>query len=306
MENKTVLVIHGGAGVIPRTDDQEKYKPYLEGLDKALKAGKDVLERGGSALDAVNAAVNELENCPSFNAGRGSVFNSNGEIEMDAAIMTGHNLKNGAVCGVRNVKNPINLARAVMENSEHSFLCSTGAEEFARKNNIEFEDSDYFKTEIRFKQWQNARDKDRVVLDHSDLDKKFGTVGAVALDKLGNLAAATSTGGITNKKYGRVGDTPIIGAGTYADNDTCAISCTGKGEDFIRLTVAYDISSRIKYGDETLFEACRANIEERLPSGSGGLIAVGKDGSFCMPYNSLGMFRGVYSSDGVFDLRIWD
>jgi beta-aspartyl-peptidase (threonine type) len=194
-----------------------------------------------------------------------------------------------------------------MEYKEHTYLTSTGAITFAKENNIEIADDDYFRTELRYNQLLKAKNRGEAILDHDGLDeKKYGTVGAVALDSCGNLAAATSTGGITNKRYGRVGDTPIIGAGTYADNDTCAISCTGKGEEFIKLNVAYDISARMKYKMETLHEAAITNIEKRLPEGAGGLIAVDKYGNYTLPFNSIGMFRGIFTSEGVFDVRIWE
>ncbi|MDP1745094.1 MAG: isoaspartyl peptidase/L-asparaginase, partial [Bacteroidota bacterium] len=241
------IAIHGGAGAIPRSImGAENEKNYKKGLEEALLAGDTILSSGGNALDAVEAAVNKLEDNPLFNAGRGAVFTNGGTNELDASIMDGKNLMAGAVTGIKNVKNPVSLARVVMEKSEHVFLSGAGGMEFAKKMNLEFAPDEYFFVQDRYDQLLQARESDQVVLDHGNTrgtpNSKKGTVGAVALDVFGNIAAATSTGGMTNKKFGRVGDSPIIGAGTYANNNTCAISCTGHGEFFIRSVVAYDIS----------------------------------------------------------------
>ena len=272
---------------------------YRKGLDNALNAGTVVLSRGGSAVDAVEAAVASLEDFPLFNAGKGAVFNHIGKHEMDAAIMDGSNLAAGAVSGVGNIKNPVKAAREVMDKSGHVMLVGAGAEAFARECGLEFEDDAYFYIEQRYKQWQDAVAEERVTLDHSE--KKFGTVGAAALDSHGNLAAATSTGGMTNKKFGRVGDSPIIGAGTYANNNTCAISCTGHGELFMRSVVAYDISCLMEYKGMKLNEACNLVVHEKLVriGGEGGLIAVDKFGNVSLPFNSDGMYRAAITSGGL-------
>lgn len=305
--SKIGLAIHGGAGTIsPKSMTPEKEAAYRKGLQDALDSGYAVLSRGGSALDAVEAAVVSLENFPLFNAGRGSVFTHDGKHEMDASIMRGDTLEAGALAGVSGVKNPVSLARLVMEKSEHVLLCGQGAESFGREMKIAFEDESYFHDDFRYNQWQQALKDDAVRLDHSD-DKKFGTVGAVALDQFGNLAAATSTGGMTNKRWGRAGDSPIIGAGTYANNKTCAISCTGHGEFFIRAVVAYDISCLMEYRGLTLEEACKKVVNEKLVAfgGEGGLIAIDRQGNMCLPFNSEGMYRGQRNSDGIHLIEIY-
>ncbi len=287
------IAIHGGAGTIsPATMTAEKEQAYTAALKAAVDAGYSVLENGGAALDAVAAAIVSLEDCPLFNAGKGSVFNNEGKQEMDASIMRGDNLMAGAVCSVRNIKNPILLAKAVMEQSEHVMLTKEGAEVFARQHDIEFEDDAYFYTDFRYEQWQQALKDDVIQLDHTS-EKKFGTVGAVALDSHGNLAAGTSTGGMTNKKFGRIGDSSIIGAGTYANNKTCAISCTGHGELFIRTVVAHEVSSLMKYKGLSLANACDEVVMKQLVDikGEGGLIAVDAKGNVAMPFNSEGMYR---------------
>ncbi|MCW3124541.1 MAG: isoaspartyl peptidase [Bacteroidetes bacterium] len=298
------IAIHGGAGTILRSQmTPEKEAKYLAALKAALDTGYAVLEKGGSSLDAVEAAIISLEDCPLFNAGKGSVFNSEGRHEMDASIMYGKDLTAGAVTGVKNIKNPISLSRAVMERSQHVFLAGNGAEIFAREQGIAFEDDSYFFDQFRHDQWQQAQKEEGVFLDHniaaSD-EKKFGTVGAVALDKDGHLAAGTSTGGMTNKKFGRVGDSPIIGAGTYANDNTCAISCTGHGELFIRSVVAYDISCLMEYKGMTLREACDEVVMNKLVKigGEGGLIAIDRIGNVELPFNSEGMYRAYRKSDG--------
>lgn len=287
------LAIHGGAGTILRsTMTAELQQQYEQGLQDALQAGYSVLQNGGTAVDAVQAAVMSLEDFPMFNAGRGSVFNNVGGHEMDASIMDGSNLNAGAVSGISHVKNPVLLARTIMDKSEHVLLCGRGAEQFAKQQGLEFADDAYFYVQHRYEQWQQALKEDSISLDHND--KKFGTVGAVALDANGNLAAATSTGGMTNKKYGRMGDSPIIGAGTYANNNTCAISCTGHGELFIRAVVAYDISCLMEYKGLSLKEACDVVVHEKLVKiqGEGGLVALDKHGNIELPFNSEGMYRG--------------
>ncbi len=304
---KIAIAIHGGAGTILRSHmTAEKEKMYTSGLQTALNAGYQLLAKGASSLDAVEAAVMELENNPLFNAGKGSVFTHQGTHEMDASIMRGDNLDAGAVAGIQGVKNPIVLARLVMEQTEHVMLCGTGAEAFAQQQSVPMMPPEYFHDSFRHAQWQEALAEDRVQLDHSE-GKKFGTVGAVALDMHGNLAAATSTGGMTNKKFGRAGDTPIIGAGTYANNQTCAVSCTGHGEYFIRSVVAYDVSCLMEYRGLSLAEACRIVVHDKLVKlgGEGGLIAVDLQGNLCLPFNSEGMYRGWQSSNESPQVRIY-
>ena len=310
---KPVIVIHGGAGAISRSAmSGEKEREYHEALAQVLRAGQKVLEEGGTAVDAVTAAVVELENCPLFNAGRGAVFTSDATHELDAAIMDGRTLRTGAIANVHHVRNPILAARQVMQASRHVFFVGEGAERFAKAQGLELVDPTYFSTPSRREQLERVQrdNPDAAVLDHDgqaivesqpaaevhplDMDKKFGTVGAVALDAHGNLAAATSTGGITNKQVGRVGDAPIIGAGTYASNQTCAVSATGTGEMYIRKVAAYDIAARMRYAGQTLEAAANAVMFEELPSigGKGGLIAVDAQGNFVMPFNTEGMYRG--------------
>jgi beta-aspartyl-peptidase (threonine type) len=305
------IAIHGGAGTILRSQmTPEKEAKYLAALKAAVDAGYAILERGGSSLDAVEAAIISLEDCPLFNAGKGAVFNNEGRHEMDASIMYGKDLSAGAVTGVKNIKNPITLSRAVMEKSQHVFLAGSGAEIFAREQNITFEDDAYFYDQFRYDQWQQAQKEEGVFLDHNISagdEKKFGTVGAVALDINGHLAAGTSTGGMTNKKFGRVGDSPIIGAGTYANDNTCAISCTGHGELFIRSVVAYDISCLMEYKGLTLREACDEVVMNKLVKiqGEGGLIAIDKNGNVELPFNSEGMYRAFRKSDGTGEVLIY-
>lgn len=286
------LAVHGGAGTILRsemTDQQEQ--AHRQALDSALQAGEWVLQSGGSALTAVEAAVKSLEDCEHFNAGRGSVFTHDARHEMDASIMCGATLNAGAVAMVEGVKNPIALSRLVMERSDHVFLCGPGAQEFARKMGLPEAPPSYFHSDFRYQQLEEARARNRVQLDHSD---KYGTVGAAALDAKGNLAAATSTGGLTNKRYGRVGDSSVIGAGTYANNATCAVSCTGYGEYFLRGVVAYDLSCLMEYRGLSLQEAADFVIHHKQAAmgGDGGLIAVDKAGQIALPFNSDGMYRG--------------
>lgn len=290
------IAIHGGAGTILKKDlTPEKETAYLEALNDALTAGYSVLEKGGSSLDAVEQAVISLENTPLFNAGKGSVFTENGTHEMDASIMEGKTKMAGAVSLITGIKNPISLARLVMDKSEHVFMAGAGALEFAKIHNCPTETPEYFHDDFRYKQWQAVKGSDTFQLDHAtNSDKKFGTVGAVAIDINGNIAAATSTGGMTNKKFGRVGDSPMIGAGTYANNETCGVSCTGSGEFFIRGVVAYDVSCLMEYKGLSLQEACDTVVKNRLLKigGDGGLIAVDKLGNLSFSFNTEGMYRG--------------
>jgi len=306
---KFTMVVHGGAGTILKEDmTAELEKGYTQGLRDALNAGYAVLEEGGTAVNAVKAASVILEDNVLFNAGRGSVFTKKGLQEMDAAIMDGKTLAAGAVAGVRNVRNPVELATEVMEHSNHVFLSGKGANDFAIKQGIKLEPDEYFFSQFRYDQWKSIRDSDNYSLDHTHeqveelmKDKKFGTIGAVACDRHGNIAAATSTGGMTNKKYGRIGDTPIIGSGTYANNNTCAISCTGHGEPFIRAVAAYDVSAIMEYKKYSLQQAMDEVVNKKLVAieGEGGMIGVDAQGNFALLFNSAGMYRGVKCNDGT-------
>jgi L-asparaginase / beta-aspartyl-peptidase len=284
------LAIHGGAGTILREKlTAEMEAAYRAGLHAALAAGWEILSRDGSGLDAVETVVHVLEDDPLFNAGRGSVFTHDGTQEMDAAIMDGRTQNAGSVASVRNVRNPIRLARTVMEVSPHLLLTGAGAVEFARQNGLELADDAYFYDEQRYQQLLEARERERIELDHSH---STGTVGAVALDAAGNLAAATSTGGMTNKRFGRVGDACIIGAGTYASNRSCAVSCTGQGEYFMRSVAAYDLSCLIEYGGLQLVDASRVVLDKVMKlGGRGGLIAIDRHGNISLPFNTVGMYR---------------
>ena len=277
----------------PKDFTPELEKAYLDKLQEALDSGEAVLKTGGTSLDAVVASVKVMEDSPLFNAGKGSVFSETGENEMDAAIMNGKDLSAGAVAGVRTIKNPIIAARKVIEESKHVMLVRDGAEKFAMEHGVEMADPSYFFDQKRYDALLEAQ--------------KYGTVGAVALDKSGNLAAATSTGGMTNKMTGRVGDTPIIGAGTYANNKTCAVSATGHGEFFIRYTVAHDISALMEYKGLTVSEAAREVIFGKLlpVKGNGGVIAVDKEGNYTMIFNTSGMFRGYVTADGKREVAIF-
>ena len=303
------IAIHGGAGTLVKgtmTEAQEAM--YKAALQKALMAGYTFLEKGGSALDAVEAAVKQLEDAPLFNAGKGAVFTAEGTHEMDAAIMEGEHRKAGAVSLVSGIRNPIALARDVMEKSNHVFLAGAGAMAFARSLQYPLEDEAYFYNELRYRQWQEIRETDQFQLDHtSSKDRKFGTVGAVACDALGNLAAATSTGGMTNKKWGRVGDSPLIGAGTYASNATCAVSCTGSGEYFIRGVAAYDVACLIEYKGYSLEAAASEVIHRRMVAlgGDGGLIAIDNKGNIAMPFNTEGMYRARRNAAGENEISIY-
>ncbi|MBN3752587.1 isoaspartyl peptidase/L-asparaginase [Paraburkholderia sp. Tr-20389] len=317
MTINAVIAIHGGAGTIVRAsmapDAEARYHAELRAV---LVAAQRVLADGGSALDAVTQAVRLLEDCPLFNAGHGAVFTSAGTHELDASIMDGRTLEAGAVSCVKRVRNPIVAARHVLEYSEHVMFTAEGAEAFAQEQGLEFVDPSYFHTDARYRQWQLAREQQRAMLDHDgaslaaqqeasaneealphepiDPNKKFGTVGAVAVDLYGHVAAATSTGGITNKQIGRVGDAPLIGAGCYADNATCAVSTTGSGEMFMRMVAAYDVAAQMAYRGASLEEAANDVVMNRLPriDGRGGLIAVDAHGNVVLPFNTEGMYRG--------------
>lgn len=301
--NTFSLAIHGGAGTLVKgmmTPDLES--AYKAALKKALNNGYAILEAGGTAIDAVEEAVKHLEDSHLFNAGRGSVFTANETHEMDASIMDGLTLNAGAVSLVTGIKNPVQLAREVMDNSEHVFLAGEGAMQFAKYHGYVTKNADYFYDEFRHQQWLDIKDSDVFQLDHSvKKDSKFGTVGAVACDQKGNIAAATSTGGMTNKKWGRIGDSPMIGAGNYANNNTCAVSCTGSGEYFIRAVVAYDVACLMEHKGMSLQEAASEVIHNRILKikGDGGLIAVDTNGAIAMPFNTEGMYRACRSSDGT-------
>ncbi|HMN06490.1 MAG TPA: isoaspartyl peptidase/L-asparaginase [Flavobacteriales bacterium] len=295
------IAIHGGAGTLePSAFTPEKEAAYRSVLQQAVRRGHAVLAGGGSAMDAVEVAVRVLEDSPLFNAGRGSVFTAEGRHEMDAAVMQGSDLRAGAVASVQNVRNPVTLARRVMENSGHVLVSGRGAFEFAHRQKLELEDDEYFFDQFRYDQWQEVRGTDAVRLDHSQGEKKFGTVGAVALDSHGHLAAATSTGGMTNKRWGRIGDSPVIGAGTYANDATCAVSCTGNGEAFLRAVAAHDVHALMAYKGLSLEEAVRIVVHEKLPplDGEGGLIAVDRNGRTVLDFNSTGMYRARIDSRG--------
>ncbi len=294
---KAVIAIHGGAGAITRAQlTSEQEKRYIDALYAIVETGQKMLEAGESALDVVTEAVRLLEECPLFNAGIGSVFTRDETHELDACVMDGITLKAGAVAGVSHLRNPVLAARLVMEESPHVLLTGAGAERFAFEHGMEPVSPDLFSTEARYQQLLDARSAGMTQLDHTaplDERSKMGTVGAVALDKAGNLAAATSTGGMTNKLPGRVGDSPLPGAGCYANNATAAVSCTGTGEVFIRALAAYDITALMDYGGLSLSEACERVVMEKLPAlgGIGGLIAVDREGNVALPFNSEGMYR---------------
>ena len=305
------LLIHGGAGnITPAIMNKEQEAQYTAALKQALDNGYAILEKGGTSMDAVVTAISTMEDDPIFNAGRGSVFTKKGLNEMDAALMDGSNLAAGAVAGVRNIKNPIVLAREVMLHSGHVFLSGSGAGEFALSRGIEMASDEYFFNQSRYDQWLEIRHTDFTQLDHKadnlkgaplpNPGNKFGTVGAVACDEYGNLAAGTSTGGMTNKRFGRIGDSPVIGAGTYANNVSCAISCTGHGEPFLRSVVAHDVSCLMEYKGLSLQAACAMVIKDKLVKigGEGGLIAVDAKGNYDFCFNSAGMYRGMRNSDG--------
>jgi len=295
------IVIHGGAGTILRSEmTDEKEAKYQSALSEAIESGYAALQSGATAVDAVTKAIISLENCPLFNAGKGSVFNSKGEHEMDASIMDGRTLHAGAVAAVKNIKNPIRLSQLVLSHSDHVLLVGDGAVVFGEDYNIAKEEDAYFYDQYRYEQWQKVKDTDKFQLDHSKDKKYLGTVGAVALDSHGNLAAGTSTGGMTNKKYGRIGDSALIGAGTYANNMTCAISCTGSGEYFMRAVTAYDISCLMEYKGLSLDAAAKKAIIDKLTAlgGDGGIIGIDKEGNISMPFNCEGMYRAYQNQNG--------
>ena len=314
---KFTLVIHGGAGTIRKADmTDEKEAEYRNGLEDALHAGYTLLEKGGSAIDAIRAAVVSLEDNILFNAGKGSVFGKDGSQEMDASIMDGKNLMAGAVSAVKNIRNPVELAYAIMTKSQHVMLNGQGAYDFAKLHGIKTEPDEYFFSQFRYDQWKQMQDSDESALDHNVIVKdlpagqvgnKFGTVGAAACDSYGNIAAATSTGGMTNKQFGRVGDSPIIGAGTYANNKTCAISCTGHGEPFIRAVTAYDVSCLMEYKGMSLKKAMQFVVYDKLikMDGEGGMIGVNAKGNAVMVFNCRGMYRGMRNSDGRSEVAIY-
>lgn len=315
IENSFGIVIHGGAGTILKKNMSDSLETaYKSKLKEAITAGYEILNNGGNSLDAVTSTINILEDSPLFNAGKGAVFTHEGRNELDASIMDGSTLHAGAVAGVRHIKNPIDLARGVMEKSEHVLLYGPGAEEFARGLGYKMMDTSYFFTENRYKSLQRILEKEKVkdetkvsFEDFFIKDSKFGTVGCAALDKHGNLAAGTSTGGMTNKRWNRIGDSPIIGAGTYANNATCAVSATGWGEYFIRGVVAYDISALMEYKGMTLQEAAQEVIQKKIPElgGDGGIVAIDKDGNVAMEFNTAGMYRATMNAKGDLIIAIY-
>jgi beta-aspartyl-peptidase (threonine type) len=293
-EGRYTIVIHGGAGYISPEISQEVKKTYLNSLRVALKLGKQILSEGGTSLDAVEQVVRFFENDSLFNAGKGAVFTSAGEHELDASIMNGSDLSTGAVAGVKTIMNPISLARLVMEQTPHVLFSGEGADKLGEQFNVKIVDNHYFDIHRRYQQWKLKQQEDIK-----------GTVGCVAIDNYGNIAAGTSTGGLTGKWPGRVGDSPLINAGTYADNNTCGVSGTGQGELFIRNTVAYNISALMKYKNYSLKEAAQEIVFNLLPEGSGGIIALDKEGNYALPFNTKSMLRGVANSDGIFEVAIW-
>ena len=297
------IALHGGAGNEPQGMPAAEREAMEKSLASALDIGVKLLAAGGSSLDAVEQVSRFLEDVPQFNAGRGAVYNAAGGHELDASIMDGRTRACGAVAGVTTVKNPIHLARLVMSRTRHVLLAGAGAEKFADEMRVERVDLKYFDTDKQFRNWERAKAK-LGPAGNEPADRHKGTVGCVALDAAGNLAAGTSTGGLTNKKFGRVGDSPIVGAGTYADNATCAVSCTGTGEEFIRHAVAYDISSRLAYGSQKLPAAVSANLRDRLKSGDGGIIALGRDGVIVMDFTTAGMARAAADSTGYREVQL--
>lgn len=318
-ESPFAIAIHGGAGTILQENlTPEVEKAYREVLENSLKTGYAILESGGSSVEAVEAAIKIMEDSPLFNAGKGSVFTHDGKQEMDASIMDGKTLNAGAVAAVHTIRNPISAARLVMEKSPHVLLVGSGAEEFSINNGLQQESPEYFFNQFRFDQLQRMKKLDSIKMDHdvpgdpkgiktAEGDEKFGTVGVVALDKNGNLAAGTSTGGMTNKRFGRVGDSPMIGAGTYANNQTCAISCTGHGEYFIRYVVAYDVHAIMQYDDLSLEDAAQSVINKKLveAGGEGGLVGIDKEGNISMVFNTAGMYRGYIDKKGEIVVKIF-
>jgi beta-aspartyl-peptidase (threonine type) len=316
MRQNFALAIHGGAGnILQRNLTDEQQQQFKNKMSEALQVGYTILDSGGKSLDAVEAVIKILEDSPLFNAGKGSVFTYDGKNEMDAAIMDGKNLKAGAVASVRTIKNPISAAKKVMQKSKFVFLSARGAEQFAKEQGLEMVDTNYFFTEERWKQLIQVRDSAKTDSLKSDTtgfistnkEKHYGTVGCVALDRHGNLAAGTSTGGIVNKKYNRIGDSPLIGAGTYANNKTCAVSCTGHGEDFIRIVAAKTISDLMEYKGMTVSQAAAEVIKNKLTEikGDGGAIVIDKNGIITMPFNTTGMFRGYVDRKGRITMKIF-
>ncbi|MUP45020.1 isoaspartyl peptidase/L-asparaginase [Gramella sp. BOM4] len=309
------IVIHGGAGTILKENMSDSLEQaYKAKLEEAIRTGHEILANGGTALEAVQRTINVMEDSPLFNSAKGAVFTNEGKNELDASIMDGETLNAGAVAGVTNVKNPINLAYEVMVNSEHVMLSGKGAEQFAKEQGLEIVDPEYFYTENRYRSMERAREREKKKADNKTAfydpfikDEKFGTVGCAALDKNGNLAAGTSTGGMTNKKYNRIGDAPIIGAGTYANNKTCAVSSTGWGEYFIRGVVAYDISALMEYKGLSLEEAAKEVIQKKQPElgGNGGIIAIDNQGNVSMEFNTAGMYRAKMNRDGELEIGIY-
>ncbi len=296
---KYVIVIHGGAGVIKKENmSDEKEAAYIKKLNEALETGNKILKNGGTAIETVISVIKIMEDSPLFNAGKGAVFTHDGKNELDVSIMDGKTLNAGAASGVSNVKNPIELAYKIMSKSNHVMLSGEGASQFAKEQGLEIVDPKYFYTENRWKSLQNVLEREKKKLENEK--EKHGTVGCVVLDKYGNLAAGTSTGGMTNKQYGRIGDSPVIGAGTYANNATCAVSCTGHGEFFIRYVVAHSVSALMEYKNLSLQDAGNEIINKKLKAvgGTGGLVSVDKDGNIAMPFNTPGMFRGFLKSTG--------
>ena len=295
--SKYTIVIHGGAGFISKDIPDSTKNTYLNSLKKALSIGKDILANGGKSIDAVEQVIRYMEDNPNFNSGKGAVFTAVGTHELDASIMDGKDLSTGAVAGVTIIKNPISLARKVKEKTKHVLLAGPGADQFGKEIGVEIVDNNYFDTPERLKSWEK---------NHKNKIDKKGTVGCVAIDMNGNIAAGTSTGGISEKMHGRVGDSPLINAGTYANNKTCGVSATGVGELFIRNTVAFNISALIEYKGYTLKQATDEMIHKRLEPGTGGIIAVDKDGNYSLSFNTPGMFRGVANSKGLFEVKIWE
>ena len=295
------IVVHGGAGTILKKNMSDEMElAYKLKLEEAINAGYNILEKNGSSKDAVEETIKILENSELFNAGKGSVLSNKGVVEMDASIMNGQNLNAGAISGIKTIKNPISAARLVMEKSEHVFLSGEGAEEFAKLQGLDIINNEYFITETRLKSLLNAKKRDSIK------DNKFGTVGCVAIDKFGNITSGTSTGGMTNKKWNRIGDVPIIGAGTYANNNTCGISSTGWGEYFIRNVVAYDISSQIEYKKISIDLAAKNTLKKvKDLGGNGGVIGIDKNGNILMDFNTEGMYRGYKKSDGESEISIY-
>ena len=307
---KYTIVIHGGAGTILKKNmTSEKEKAYRDAMNEALNIGETILKSGGSSIDAVEKTINFMEDSELFNAGKGAVFTHEGKNEMDASIMFGKDQNAGAVGGVTNIKHPISAARAVLDKSDHVMMTGNGAEDFAKKNGVEIVDPAYFKTERRWESLQRILKSEKgesILSEDEDKDKKHGTVGCVALDQDGNITAGTSTGGMTNKKYNRIGDSPIIGAGTFADNATCGVSCTGHGEFFIRYTVARDIAAMMEYGGKSLAESAQYIINEKLveKGGSGGIVALDQNGNVAMNFNTAGMYR-AYAKPGERVVKIY-